>query len=70
MFEIHASNWPVAIDANDPRNQFHRTALAEARVATDLSQAAQAGRLGLVERIRQALAGRTSQVVEPCGCPA
>jgi hypothetical protein len=70
MFEIHASNWPVAIDPNDPRNHFHRTALAEARIATDLNQAAQPRRRSLVERVRRTLAGPASGGVEPCSCPA
>ncbi len=35
MFELSPSSWPVAVDATDPRNQFHERALFEARVATD-----------------------------------
>jgi hypothetical protein len=73
MFEVHPSNWPVALDANDPRDHFHRTALAEARAATDRRGAAMrptSARAALLERVRLALAGGTAQVAEPCNCAA
>lgn len=40
MFDVYPSNWPVAVDSTDPRNQFHERALHEARIATDSRQLA------------------------------
>lgn len=73
MFEIHPSSWPVAFDATDTRNEFHRTALAEARAATDwLAGAPSSARPGptLVARLRLALGGRTRTAAAPCTCSA
>ena len=71
MFEIHPSNWPFAVDAGDPRNQFHETALREARVATEAHGVALAAPVPerFVTRLRLALAGGPA-VTEPCNCPA
>ena len=74
MFEIHPSNWPVAIDAGDPRNLFHERALHEAQAATDWrawATTADPRRLGIVERLRLAFAGTaTNAASERCSCPA
>ncbi len=73
MFEIHPSNWPIALDPDDPRDQFHRIALADARVATERRpQLAFATRPGprIVARLRLALAGAPQVTSEPCSCPA
>lgn len=73
MFEIHPSDWPMAVDTSDPRNQFHATAMHEARVASDHHGSASAAppREGLLGRLRVALAGGPSgSIVEPCNCPA
>lgn len=71
MFEVYPSNWPVAVDANDPRNQFHRTALAEARFVTERREVVPAfpPRTSVVARLRVALAGGPA-TTEPCTCPA
>jgi len=72
MFEIHPSNWPLAIDPNDPRDEFHRTAVAEAVVATDRRpylRDAVPTYPGIVTRLRTALAGGPART-EPCTCPA
>lgn len=73
MFEINQSSWPVAIDANDPRDQFHRTALAEATIATErrpyLAIAA-AEPHGVLARLRLALTSAPTPRTEPCNCPA
>lgn len=73
MFEIHPSDWPMAADATDPRNQFHATAMHEARVASDFRGFAPAApaRESIVARLRLALVGGpSSSIVEPCNCPA
>ena len=71
MYEIHPSSWPVAVDANDPRDQFHRTAIHEARVATERRQPELAAPTpGLVGRLRLALAIGPVVATEPCSCPA
>ena len=73
MYELHLDNWPVAVDATGPRDQFHLTALHEARVATErnpgLARAATRG-TSLTARIRAALATQPRVAAEPCGCPA
>jgi hypothetical protein len=73
MFEVYPSNWPVAVDSTDPRNQFHERALHEARIATEYRQVATiapAG-VGLVTRIRLAIAGGpVISATETCNCPA
>lgn len=71
MFEIYATSWPSAVDANDPRDEFHRTALHEARIATDRGAENISGRAtDPVARIQSILAGRQPRGAEPCGCPA
>lgn len=73
MFEVHPSNWPVAVDVTDPRNRFHATALHEARIASEYRGFAPEApvRKGIVTRLRLAIAGgHTAATVEPCGCPA
>ncbi len=73
MFDVYPSNWPVAVDSTDPRNQFHERALHEARIATDSRQLATTApaRAGLVTRLRLALAGGSAiSASEPCNCPA
>jgi hypothetical protein len=71
MFEIHPSSWPFAVDGSDPRNQFHETALREARVATEAQGVtlASPAHEGFVTRLRLALTGGPA-VTEPCNCPA
>jgi hypothetical protein len=76
MFDIHATNWPVAVDSTDPRDQFHERALHEARIATDYHESRAGARpeavpTGLLARIRLAIAGGAAvSTVEPCNCPA
>jgi hypothetical protein len=71
MFEIHPSSWTVAVDANDPRDHFHRTALHEARVATDRSaQPVAAAPAGLRTRLQSILPVRRPTATQPCACPA
>ena len=73
MFEIHPGNWPVAGGASDPRDQFHVTALHEARVATERNPrliVASSARPTFVDRIRHALAGGSATTVQPCDCSA
>ena len=74
MFEIHPSSWPLAVDASEGRDQFHLTALHEARVATErnprLAEAAVARRAGFTQRLRAAFTGAPARSAEPCTCPA
>jgi hypothetical protein len=73
MFEVYPSNWPVAVDSSDPRNQFHERALHEARIASDYRQVETSApaRAGLVTRLRLAIArGPAISATEPCNCPA
>jgi hypothetical protein len=73
VFEVHPGNWPVAVDATDPRNQFHERALHEARIATDYRQVETSApaRAGLVSRLRLALGGGSAMTAtEPCSCAA
>lgn len=73
MFEVYPSNWPVAVDSSDPRNQFHERALHEARIASDYRQGATTApaRAGLVTRLRVAIGGGPAiSATEPCNCPA
>ncbi len=73
MFEVYPSNWPVAIDATDPRNQFHERVLHEARIATDYRHVATSAptRMGLLTRLRHAISGGPAiSATDPCGCPA
>ena len=73
MFEVYPSNWPVAVDTTDPRNQFHERALHEARIATDYRQVETSApaRVGLVTRLRLAIAGGPAiSAIEPCSCAA
>jgi hypothetical protein len=74
MFEVHPSNWPLAVDSADPRNQFHERALHEARVATERrgSMAEPAvSRPRAFALLRQLRAnGRAVPATEPCACAA
>jgi hypothetical protein len=73
MFEIPPGNWPVALDASDPRDEFHRTALADARVTTELRpQLALLAQPGpsIIARLRLAFAGEQHGSTQPCSCPA
>jgi hypothetical protein len=73
MFEVYPSSWPMAVDATDPRNQFHERALHEARATTDYREPASqvSSRTGLVTRLRLAIAGGPAiSASEPCNCPA
>lgn len=71
MFDVYPNDWPVAYDPADTRNQFHETALHEARVATDIRQyrVEVPERPGLLTRMRLAIAGGPA-ITEPCNCPA
>lgn len=71
MFEVYPSNWPVAVDTTDPRNQFHETAMHEARIATDFRQypVEAVDQPSIVTRLRLAIAGGPA-AAEPCNCPA
>jgi len=77
MFEVHPSNWPLALGSSGPRDEFHERALHEARIATDHRQAAAPAarttpaRASLVGRLRLALAGSPATTpVDACSCPA
>ena len=72
MFEVYPGNWPAAVDATDPRNQFHEKALHEARVASEYRQfePVLAARSSLIGRIRLAFAGGPAATTETCTCPA
>ena len=71
MFEIHPSNWPVAVDINDPRDRFHRTALHEARIASERNpHCVTAPVAGIVARLQAVLIGEQTRSTEPCACPA
>jgi hypothetical protein len=74
MFEVYPSNWPMAVDSTDPRNQFHQRALDEARATSDYRTAAQpapAREPGLVGRLRLAIAGGAAPATQLCtDCPA
>jgi hypothetical protein len=71
MFALFPNSGPV-IDATDPLNRFHETALREARYATEYHQIAHAEppRMGIVARLRMALTGDHSASAETCSCPA
>jgi hypothetical protein len=71
MFEIHPTNWPFAEDTTAPTNQFHETALHEARIATDARGIVPQTETSpsFVSRLRLAFAGGRA-VTEPCNCPA
>jgi hypothetical protein len=72
MYRLHLDEWSTA-DANGPRDQFHRTALHEARVATERNPglARPATRsVGLVGRIRAAFAPQNEVAAEACACAA
>jgi hypothetical protein len=74
MFEIHPSNWPIAVDAGDPRNEFHERALREAQAATEWhgwADGTVARRPALVARLRAVFGPAASgPAPEPCICPA
>ena len=58
MLDMYATG-TFAIDATDPRNQFHERALHEARIATEYRNyaAAEPRASGFLERLRAAVAG-------------
>jgi hypothetical protein len=72
MLDMYATG-TFAMDATDPRNQFHDRALHEARIATESRGYAAAAphTSGLLERVRAALTGtQVGNTPEPCPCPA
>jgi hypothetical protein len=73
VHKIYPMEW-LRLDPSDQRNQFHLTALHEARIATDYRQAfapIPARDPGFVARIRLAIAGGpAATITEPCSCPA
>jgi hypothetical protein len=73
VFELYLSHTSGGEHSTDPRNQFHETAIRDARIATDWAQrepAAASARLGLVARLRLAFNGGPSVTTEACSCPA
>ena len=73
MHEVYPTDWPMAVDSTDPRNQFHRIALHEARFATDRREADLPGEpaQSFVARLRIALAGGSAASAQVCtDCPA
>jgi hypothetical protein len=71
MFEIHPGDWSLALDANGPRDQFHETAVHEARVATEargITPTAPSHE-SFMRRLRLVFMGGPA-VTEPCNCPA
>jgi hypothetical protein len=74
MLEIYRRNGPVAIDASDPRNQFHERALHEAQAASEWRgwvDPTVDRRARLLARVRSAFAGASRAAAsEPCTCPA
>ena len=74
MFELYLSHTSAGEHSTDPRNQFHETALREARIASERHAAASAptgpSRAGFVSRLRLALAGSSVTTTEACSCPA
>ena len=73
MYEVYPGNWPMAVDTTDPRNQFHRTALYEARIVTDRRETEVPAQPvpSLVARVRLALAGGPATTAQVCtDCPA
>ena len=71
MFAFHPTNGSFVVDATDPLNRFHETALREARIASDYRDAESActPRASFVSRIRLALAGTTATTADG-GCAA
>jgi hypothetical protein len=73
MLEMYASG-RFALDATDPRNQFHERALREARFASDYRESASPAPVrgaGLVARLRRAIVGAPAVTPsQPCSCPA
>lgn len=72
MFDIYPTDWPVTARAADPRNEFHARALHEARMTTDVREAAapERGRRSVVARLRHAITGAPAMSAGPCTCPA
>jgi hypothetical protein len=71
MFAFHPTNGSFVVDATDPLNRFHETALREARIASDYRHAESActPHASFVRRIRSALAGSPTTGAD-CGCAA
>ncbi len=74
MIELYVGG-SFAIDATDPRNQFHEQALLEARIATDHRHATAAEPVrepSMMKRLRLAIAGGPAvQTSQDCAtCPA
>ncbi len=71
MFAFHPTNGSFVVDATDPLNRFHETALREARIATDYRHAGSActPQASFVNRIRLALAGSPATSAT-CSCAA
>ena len=75
MYRAYPTDWPLAHDPMATRDDIHRSALREARVATDYRRGLGATtapwrRTGLISRLRVALTGRPTPAAEPCACPA
>ncbi len=71
MFDVYPSNWPIAFDPGDPRNEFHETALREARVATDarIHPTESPVTARFMTRLRLAFSGGAT-AADTCNCPA
>lgn len=72
MLDMYATG-TFAIDATDPRNQFHERALNEARVATEYHQytVSRPRTSGLFDRFRAAISGdQVITTTQACSCAA
>lgn len=73
MFELYLSQTSAGEHSTDPRNRFHETAIRDAQIATELTQAAPtavAGKPSLLTRLRLVFAGSPAITTEACNCPA
>jgi hypothetical protein len=74
MFELYLSHTSAGEHSTDPRNQFHETALRDARIASDwhgaAASTAAAAKPSFASRIRAAFAGSSAATTDACSCPA
>ena len=72
MFEIYMSHTGSGGHTTDPLNQFHETALREARIASEWRgrEIAVSTEPSLIARVRAAFGRPVATSPEPCACPA
>ncbi len=74
MFELYLSHTSPWEHSTDPRNQFHETAMREARIASEWRDAEASAVLvakpSFVSRLRLAFAGGSVTTTDACSCPA